>query len=196
MEIAGWVGRLVGASGEQIGRRYGLGRTQVYRRVRVLSAQGLLRRRKVLIGRPAVYMAPGRRLRVSGYEHALAVSELVVGRELAGASVITEREVRRLRVLREPFGVDLDDTEAETILSCRRTPDAIERKAGGLIAYEVELSSKGRARRERVLGAYAFSTYERVRWIVPDPRLRALVKADANDHGLIGFMEVVDDYHG
>src|SRR5438874_195986 len=87
VEIAGWVGRLVGASGEQIGRRFGLCRTQLYRRLRVLLAQRLVRRRKVLIGRPALYVVGRRHVRVGGYEHALAVSELVVCRERAGAEI-------------------------------------------------------------------------------------------------------------
>src|SRR5438477_7053597 len=88
LEVSVWVGRLLGASAAQIGHRFRLGRTQRYRRLRVLQAYGLLRRRRLLIGRPALYLVKGRRLRPASYEHALAVAELVVERELAGANVI------------------------------------------------------------------------------------------------------------
>jgi hypothetical protein len=192
LEISAWVGRLLGASAEQIGRRFHLGRTQLYRRLRVLQAYGLLRRRRLLIGRPALYVGPGRRLRPASYEHALAVAELLVEREVAGAEVITEQELRRVRAHRRVVDDSVSYEDGRTILGCDRVPDMAERdQSGGLVAYEIELSSKGRHRRERVLSAYAASGYETVRWIVPDGRIRELVRTEILGNGLEDFTEVV-----
>jgi DNA-binding Lrp family transcriptional regulator len=194
LEISTWVGRLLGASAEQIGRRFGLGRTQLYRRLRVLQDYGVLRRRRLIVGQPALYLVRGRRLRPASYEHALAVAELVAGRELAGARVITEQEIRRIRAHRGDLDRRLTDSDEQTILGCDRVPDMVEQVAGGgLIAYEVELSSKGRARRERVISAYAISSYEAVRWIVPARRIGQLVRANIRDYGLAGLMEVAPE---
>jgi hypothetical protein len=191
VEISTWVGRLFGASAEQIGRRFRVGRTQTYRRLRVLQSYGLLRRRRLLVGQPALYLVKGQRLRPASYQHALAVAELVTDRELAGAEVLTEQEFRRIRAHRRRLDGRVSDEDLQTMLGCDRVPDMVERDAGGgLVAYEVELSSKGRHRRGRVIGAYAASRYEAVRWIVPDPHIRQLVRHDVLENGLEDFMEI------
>ena len=77
------------------------------------------------------------------------------------------------------------------MLACERIPDAVElRQSGALVAYEVELSSKGSSRRSSVLAAYASSDYERVVWIVPSSQLAALLRTEIADNGLSQFMEV------
>jgi hypothetical protein len=60
LEISAWVERLLGASACQIGRRFGLGRTQLYQRLRVLQAYGLLSRRRLIVGQPALDVVKGR----------------------------------------------------------------------------------------------------------------------------------------
>src|ERR671910_2348402 len=84
-DLSAWLARLVGATVDQIRLRFGLGRTQVYRRLQVLHAYGLVRRHRLLAERPTLYAARGRRVRIAAFEHALAVTELGVARELAGA---------------------------------------------------------------------------------------------------------------
>ena len=190
-EIALWLSRVGGATMEQLQRRFRLGRSQAYRRLQVLGVYGLVRWRRILAERPAVYAVPAQRLRAATFEHLLAVAELVVERELSGARIVTEAELLRARAERAQLAFGVADDELSAALACRRLPDAVEvRSDGGLWAYEVELSSKGRRRREAILAAYAASEYRRVVWIVPEPRVRALIRAGICELGLSELMEV------
>lgn len=169
LEIVAWLDRLAGASVEQIRARFGLGRTQAYRRLRVLQDHGLVRRRHLSALRPPLYTVCGRSLRIASCEHAHALTGLVVAVETSGGEVATELELRRGQ--RQQPGVDgrLSDQHRATVAGCRRIPDAAQLLAGGgLRAFEVELASKGRARRAAVLADYAASAYDEVCWIVPD----------------------------
>lgn len=192
-EIVAWLGRLPGASVEQIRGRFGLGRSQAYRRVQVLSSFGLVQRLHLLAGRPALYAVRGQSLRPASYEHALALAELIVAREPEGAVIATDQELRRERNGEEVVAARLGDDRCAVVGACRRIPDAVELlPGGGLLAYEIELSSKGRSRRTKILSTYAASGYERVRWLVPDSRLAALIATEIEAMGLGGFMEVAD----
>lgn len=191
LEISDWLGRLPGASVEQIRRRFGLGRTQGYRRLQVLGSFGLVRRLHLLAGRPALYTVNGRSLRPASYERALALAELIVARESENAAIATDQELRRERGGRSGLDGGFGPDDLDIIGSCGRIPDAVERLAGGgLLAYEIELSSKGRARREAVLSAYAASGYRQVRWVVPNAGLAGLIGEEIERMGLDGFMEV------
>ena len=112
--------------------------------------------------------------------------------EATGGEVATELELRRERA----NGLDpgrLSEEQRATALACRRIPDAAELLPGGrLCAYEVELSSKGRTRRSAALAAYAASSYEQVRWIVPDRQLAALIRREIDETGMSEFQEVFD----
>lgn len=195
LAIAAWLDRLAGASVDQIRRRFSLGRTQAYRRLQVLADYGLITRRHLTTTLPPVYVVPSRSLRLASVAHAFWVTELVVSLELRGSQVVTELELRRERARQPSLSVDagLSDPQAETIRGCDRVPDAVEVLAGGgLCAWEIEISSKGRSRRGRVLAALAVSDYERVHWIAPDPQLAALLDREINQRGLDAFMEVTD----
>ncbi|MGH2953011.1 MAG: hypothetical protein ACRDK9_03185 [Solirubrobacterales bacterium] len=193
LEIAAWLDRLHGATVWQILRRFGLGRTQAYRRLQVLAEYGVIRRRHLTTIHPPLYTVPARSLRLASVPHAVEVSELVVCLELAGRAVATEIELRRERARQRELGGRLSDSQLETVLGCQRLPDAVELLAGGgLVAHEIELSSKGAARRGRVLAAYAASSYQAVRWIAPDPQLRELLWREVSERGLSEFMEVSD----
>jgi hypothetical protein len=136
-------------------------------------------------------VAPGRRLRPATFEHCLQVTELVIERELLGTRIVTELELRQARPRSAQLLAFDGDRELSAALSCSRLPDAVEVGAyGGLVAYELELSSKGRRRREEILAAYAVSEYRRVVWIAPDPQLRVLIQADVNELGLSELIEV------
>ena len=191
LEVASWLERVGAASGEQIGRRFGLGRTQLYRRIQVMRWFGLIRRQRVLAGRPTLYSTPARIIMPAGYEHALALSTLVVELELGGATVLSEIELRRERSEQRRLDGRLGASDLETISRCERLPDAVEILAeGGLRAYEVELSSKGSRRREAAISAYVASTYTSVRWIAPRGSLAALLRAEIARLGAESFMEV------
>jgi len=145
----------------------------------------------VLAARPPLYGVSGRIIGPSGYEHGHAVSELVVEREVAGAIVATDAELRRLRSAQGVLDAPLSGPDLDVFLGCPRTPDVIEVvEGGGVLAYEIELSSKGRARREAILAAYAVSEYTEVEWIVPNARLAALLGVEIEEMGLNGFMTV------
>ena len=143
LEIVAWLDRLAAASVDQIRSRFGLGRTQAYRRLQVLRDFGLVRRRHLTLTRPPLYTVTGRRLRVASCEHAHALSDLVVRIEAAGGEVATELELRRERA----NGLDpgrLSEEQRATVLACRRIPDAAELLPDGrLRAYEVELQLQG-----------------------------------------------------
>jgi hypothetical protein len=193
LEVVTWLGRLAGASVDQIRRRFGLGRTQAYRRLQVLRDFGLVRRRHLSAILPPLYTVPSRSLRIASCEHAHALTELVVSIETSGGEVATELELRRERNRQTALACPLTAEQLATVRSCPRVPDAAEPlESGGLRAFEVELSSKGRNRRAAVLGAYATSAYESVAWIAPDPQLRDLIKGQVAEHGLADFMEVRD----
>jgi hypothetical protein len=165
---------LVGATVDQIRLRFGLGRTQAYRRLQVLHAYGLVKRHRLLAERPTLYAARGQRVRIATFEHALAVTELVVARELAGARILTDTELHRARGEQRRLGLLPVDGGLALALECERIPDAAEvRRSGELWAYELERSSKGRRRREAILTDYAASSYQKVIWIAPDRQLAA-----------------------
>lgn len=191
LEISAWLGRLPGASAVQIRRRFGIGRAQGYRRLQVLRSFGLVRQVQVLAWRPALYMVSGRSLRPGSYEHALALAELVVTREAAGSVIASDVELRRYRRGQGTLIEMLELEDLDVIVECPRVPDAVEWMGdGGLRAYEIELSSKGRTRREEILSAYAISSYRTVTWLVPDARLAELIDGEIERMGIGGFIEV------
>lgn len=191
LEIVSWLDRLVGASVEQIRARFCLGRTQAYRRLQVLQDHGLIRRRHLSAILPPLYTVPHRSLRIASTQHAHALTELVVSIETSGREIATELELRREQNRQAELEARLSDEQLATVLACPRVPDAAELlPGGGLRAYEVELSSKGRARRTAVLASYATSDYEQVTWIAPDSQLRSLIHREVAERGLAEFMEV------
>ncbi|MGH3042906.1 MAG: hypothetical protein ACRDNG_14425 [Gaiellaceae bacterium] len=193
-EVTAWLGRLVGATAPQIRLRFGLGRTQAYRRLQVLQAYGLVKRHRLLVERPTLYAVRGRRIRVATFDHALAVTDLVAARELAGARILTDTELHRARGEQGQRGLLPLDGALALALECERIPDAVEVRSGcALWAYEHERSSKGRRRREAILSAYAASPYQKVVWIAPDRQLAALIRADVEQMGLSEQMEVTDE---
>lgn len=194
LEIAPWIGRLSGATRQDVQVRFGLGKSQAYRRVQVLVQFGLVDSRRVLADSPALLTAPGRPLRPASYEHAVRVAGRVAASEASGALVISELEIRRERAGNPAFPAWVTDADRIVALGCRRVPDLIERlPSGGLRAIEIELSSKGRSRRERVLGHYSASKYEEVKWLVPNGQLAAVIRREIDRLGLARYMEVVDD---
>jgi hypothetical protein len=192
-DLSAWLARLVGATVDQIRLRFCLGRTQAYRRLQRLQAHGVVNRHRLLVDRPSLYAVRGRRVRVATFDHAVAVTELVVRRELAGAEVLTDTELHRARAEQRRLGLLPINGSLARAVECERLPDVVEvRDEGSLWAYEWEASSKGRARRHAALVAYAASAYQKVIWIAPDRQLAALIRADVEQMGLSEQMEVRD----
>jgi hypothetical protein len=168
-----------------------MGRTQGYRRARVLQEYGLVWRLHPLVGVPALYVAGRRIVRPWAFEHTLLLGDLVVDLELDGRVVLGEVAIRRERIDGPSDVTVLTPQQASLIAGCKRIPDAIELRADGkLVAYEIELASKGRTRRERILATYAASDYAAVEWIVPGRQLTGLLQQDIHEMGLSYFMRV------
>ena len=179
---------------EAIRIRFGLGQSQAYRRMQVLRQVGVVRSQRLLVNRPTLYLPAGRALRPASFEHVFLASNLVACRERHGSRMITEKELRRERSGEPAFPRWIGAEQRQVALRCRRTPDAVELlPSGGMRAFEIELSSKGRSRREAILGNYAASNYEQVNWIAPNPRLAALLRREIEGLGLSRFMEVTDE---
>ncbi|MFN8150805.1 MAG: hypothetical protein U0R24_06715 [Solirubrobacterales bacterium] len=161
----------------------------------MLKEFGLIDAHRLLVDRPTLYLPRGRTLRPASFEHTLQIARLISTLEAASASVITEVELRRERAGEDGLPAWVSDGSRAIALGCRRIPDAIEvLKSGGLRAFEIELSSKGRARREQILGCYAAARYEQVTWLVPNGRLADLIRREIDHLGLARFMEVRDDW--
>lgn len=191
-EIANWIDRVGAASVEQVRQRFGLGRSQAYGRLRVLVGAGILTRQRLTSEIPLLWLPVGGSVGLSRIEHLFQVSGLVASREVVGVEIATERELRRTRVNRDNAPRAIRD-QVDLVCACERMPDAVERSAaGGLTAYELELSSKGRDRRARIFNAYALSGYERVSWIAPSPQIASLLRREIEDSGLTQFMDVAD----
>ena len=191
-EIANWVDRVGAASVEQVRRRFGLGRSQAYLRLRVLVGAGILTRQRLTMEIPLLWLPVGGSVGLSRIEHLFRAADLVASREAAGVEIATERELRRTRFNRRNAPRAIRD-QVDLVCACERMPDAVERSvAGGLTAYELELSSKGRDRRARIFNAYAMSGYERVSWISPSPQIASLLRREIEESGLTKFMDVAD----
>ena len=192
-EIERWIDRVGAAGVEQIRQRFGLGRTQAYKRLRVLVALGLLRTQRLTIEIPLLWLPVGESVGLSRIEHLYRATGLVTALETAGRLVATERELRRARRNPEVAAPVLAPGLA-TVLGCDRTPDAVELGADGLAAYELELSSKGKTRRREIFRAYAVSGYARVVWIAPSPQLAGLLGKEIDESGLARLMEVRNEF--
>ena len=192
-EIEGWIDRVGAAGVEQVRQRFGLGRTQAYKRLRVLVALGLLRTQRLTVEIPLLWLPPRESVGLSRIEHLYRATGLVTALEANGRQVVTERELRRAR--RNPdAAAPAVAQELPTLLGCERTPDAVEVGTDGLTAYELELSSKGKARRRQIFGAYATSSYLRVVWIAPSAQLAALLEREIDESGLVRLMEVRNEH--
>lgn len=191
LRIVRWLDGLGGASLDQVRRRFGLGRTQGYRRLQVLQAFGLVRRLNVLVGVPALYVARRRTVRPWAFEHTLLLADLVVDLELDGRTVLGEVAIRRHRIDGGDGIPALTAEQVGTIDGCGRIPDAVElRRDGEVTAYEIEIASKGSSRRAQILATYAASDYAGVEWIVPEVQLARLLVDNVTEMGLRDFMRV------
>ena len=191
LRISAWIDRLAGASIDQIQRRFDFGRSQAFLRLQILQDYGLVCRYHLLAGRPPLYVGRGRTVRPMHFEHSHLLTDVIIGLELADRHVVGEIEIRRQKFGELRLDDRLSPQQAGAVAECSRVPDAVEVAGdGSLIAYELELTSKGRKRREKILSTYAASGYAAVRWIVPDRQLAALLEREISAMGLTGFMEV------
>jgi hypothetical protein len=175
MAIADWLATLTFAEADQVARRFTMSRTRAYARLGALRLAGLVTMHRIFYGRPAVFQAGNRRIRPGLYEHELALARLAAEMQAEGHDLYTDRQLQ-----------DPEVRERLELGQLRRLPDAAIRSDAGLVAVEVELSSKGGRRRREILSAYALSPFARVIWLVRDNQLGDLISRDAAALGLEG----------
>lgn len=172
-ELVEWVGRYGVAGLEHLMERFGLGRSQCYRRVGGLVCDGMLERLRVLHGEPGLLLATRRGLRWRGLghlglagvtpglvTHARAVATVAVTLELRlpRCVVMSERELRWAeREAGEPIGSAVAGQLQGGVGQLHR-PDLLVITPDGLrVAIEVELSVKGADRLAAICRGWARS---------------------------------------
>lgn len=189
----------------------GVSDTAAARRLRRLTRHRYLRYRRELIG-PGCYLIdrPGLRaigsnlprprdLDLATYRHdvGLAWLWLAAHAQTFGPldNVISERRMRSDDARREswvePLGVRLGGVGPRGG-ERRHYPDLLlVKSSGGCIALELELTTKGRRRREEILGGYAVeSRIDSVLYLVQSKRVGRAIAASADAVGIAQMVEV------
>jgi transposase len=167
-EIVSWVARLGAVSVDQIGRRFGVGRSVGYDLVRRLVTLGLLERTQTVIGDPSLisatrdgitYAGLGLKrpaLRIGQVDHWLTCADVAIELEARyGADrLVSERELRfQAQLTGKPLGAA---KVGEMANGSPRVhwPDLAVHTAEGLVVYEVELTPKSRRRLDKIIRAW------------------------------------------
>jgi|SRR5579883_21627 len=177
--ILGWVGRHGVVTADQVAAKFfarddgAVGTWAAYRRLRVLEAERLIRRKIVFARWPAVLRltGPGARLAAADVapaklvlpelRHSLALVDLMekLQREHPGSGIVTEREMRALRFRELAMG--------NRTAGYGRIPDGVLHLPDGrAIAVELDLTSKRQRNIEHVITGYAQERYAEVWWFV------------------------------
>jgi hypothetical protein len=198
-EMVRFAGLHMGVEARQLAAWLGMDIDHVWRRAAALVELGLLEQHRVLHARPGIYCAtaaglergalelPPARVTLAHYEHSVELVWLHIEleREFGIGRVVTERQLRS-RELRAAAEAERQRKRhrphyAVPLRSAARGlhfPDmAVEWAApnGGLLAAELELTTKSRSRREQIVAAYAAaSNVECVRYYAAPEPLRAI----------------------
>lgn len=185
-------------------------------RVRALAAGGYMRRERLLAGRPAFDritraglraiasdLPPPRRPDLSLHRHDLALGWLMVaarrGRLGPLRAVVSERRMRCDDGRAEPGAAGGPHRHGTRLGGVGRGgrdrlhhPDMVVVTAGGhRVAFELELTAKPPARRERILEAYAADPrVDRVVYLVEQPSVGRAVARSAARVGVAGLVRI------
>ena len=187
-EILFWVARMRFATVDQIGRRFGMGRTAAYRRTQALREAGLLERLYAYLPEgPSIVLVTRRGLAVGGsrlslpdvdvrqFVHDRELVEVAIDYELEGSKVYSDREIRSIaRATKDTTG--RYRFEVGFLRGHRRRyhyPDLIVEGPDSRIAVELEFADKGSRRLREILEGYCYSAREidRVVYLVGTPTL-------------------------
>ncbi len=167
-EIVSWVARLGAVSVDQIGRRFGVGRSVAYDLVRRLVKVGLLERTPTVIGDPSLISAtrdgityaglslkrPA--IRIGQVDHWLTCADVAIELEARyGADrLLSERELRfQAKLTGKPVGAAKVGEMANGSPRLH-WPDLAVGTDEGLVVYEVELTPKSRRRLDAIVRAW------------------------------------------
>jgi hypothetical protein len=170
-EIVQWVGELGAAGAAEVGRRFGMGRSWTYHRLRTLVRDGLLTERRLLYQLPGLYVATAEGLRWCGlerlgvyrvgpgsFEHARQVASTAAQLHLAlpGSRVIGEREIRTEEAEQGELIASIKLGELPGGRPGLHRPDlALLAPNGRIAAVEVELSVKAPRRLHAICRGWA-----------------------------------------
>ncbi len=168
-EIVRWVSRLGAVSIEQIGRRFGVGRSVSFELVKRLVGYGFLERTQTAIGDPTLISATREgityaglgltrpTIRLSEVDHWLACADVAIELEdrFGPDQVLSELELRFEEML---AGKSIASAQLGETLDGRtrlHRPDlVVKREDGSFVVYEIELTPKSRWRLEAILRAW------------------------------------------
>ncbi|KAB2400686.1 MULTISPECIES: hypothetical protein [Bacillus cereus group] len=163
VEIIEWVNLHGFVLAEQVQEFFGLGKTVVYRRLKEMVEQGVLKRERILYDYGNVYwvtkdgvelceseMAAGKKPSVNNFVHDKKLVDLSVKllKKYEGSSWITARQIKS-RLVRKASEKDKFKALA------MRVADGILIVNGKKYAVELELSLKNRTRVKQIIGDYA-----------------------------------------
>lgn len=207
------------ATRRQIERLLGIGERSAYRQLGSLAERGLVRFDRPLGRLPACYritrrgltvieseLSPPRPVELASYAHDLGVAWLDVAARRGAwgelREIVTERRMRSADAsagpltggdpLRpEPFGVRLHGFGRGGWERLHYPDLVLVDREERRIALELELTAKGRARRQRVLEAYAGdSRFAAVLYLVDRPDVARLIERSAERLGVAKIVHV------
>jgi hypothetical protein len=193
-EIVGWLGRIGAASAEHVMARFAMGRSWAYSRLGRLVRDGLLEHKRLLYGKPGLYVATAEGLRWTfnerlgayrlgpgGFQHAWELAEAAVAlhNALPDHEQLSDREIR----VGENDGPELIASANLGELPGGRPalhrPDlALIGPDARVLAVEVELSIKAPRRLQAICRGYARARHVgHVYYLATPPAQRAVSRA-------------------
>ncbi|MGA8337860.1 MAG: hypothetical protein WB761_24215 [Solirubrobacteraceae bacterium] len=200
-EIVNWIGRQGVVRAEHVMVRFSIGRTASYRRLHVLVDYGLVRRHRLLYNDGGLLTATAEGLRWAELDQLPRISLALVPHMIASAALAAELEPR---LVHETLLSDREHRAAENaagqplasaILAPDRArlhrPDFALVGIDWVVAIEIELTLKTRARLERILRGYLRNRdLASVRYYAA-PRIGEAVRRAAQAVGADRLLEVV-----
>jgi hypothetical protein len=196
---------------EHVAALLGVSAATAYGRLRALSCAGMLKAKTVFHGRPGHYQItrqglaavgsslPSPRLDVRAYDHDIGLAWLWLAAK-GGTfgelrEVVSERQMRSWdeRPDRDGarFGVRLGGVGAGGRDRLHYPDLMLDTASGHRVAVELELSGKGRTRRERILAGYGSDRrIDAVLYLVEDPALARSIRASAARLGISSLIHV------
>jgi hypothetical protein len=195
-QIVSWLARIGAASAEHVMGRFGMGRSWAYARLSRLVRDGLLEHKRLLYGRPGLYVATAEGLRWTrcerlgayrlgpgGFQHAWEVATVAVAlhRGLLGWELIAEREIRVLENDHAALVASASLGELPGGRPALHRPDlALIAPHGRRLAVEVELSIKAPRRLQAICRGYARARHvDHVYYLATPAAQRAVSRAVA-----------------
>jgi hypothetical protein len=193
-QIASWIGQVGAAGAEHVMRRFGMGRSWAYARLNRLVTDGLLIERRLLFGRPGLYLATAEGLRWCGlqhlgvqrvgpgaFEHAWQVASVAAEPLRDGWRLLGEREIRFCELEGDGLLASARLGELPGGRPALHRPDlALVSPTGGVFAIEVELSLKGARRLDAICRGYARARHvQQVVYLATPQAARALERSIA-----------------